>query len=149
MHDFDKPLYNCGILGGRLPLFRRLLGQMALRVTRHHTHNDAQAKPYAPVDMFALNEILLDRKEQPSVVTGFPLGPVNLPMFSTFCGPLCFFYDAECTMTLYNASKKTPRASRAACTKRLLANMLPDYFFVHKISFLTWGRSIVAKQAGE
>lgn len=106
LHDFllgsgrFLPLHNSGVLGGRLPVFKRLLGAMVSSVERHHLAREAAAsggggggggvlspssppRSGIPVDMLSLNAIAVGWNG--SIVSGYPRGAVSLPMWGNLC----------------------------------------------------------------
>ena len=61
------------------------------------------------------------------VVSGWPLGRVNLPMFSNFCCLSC---------ALNPCAKLNASTRREPCYDQALRAMAPEYYFVHKIDWL-------------
>lgn len=165
-------VFNCGIVGGRRPTFTLIVRDMAAAIRRHYNMHPGA---YRLVDMLVFNELVLRRlateretltpalvstatrhsemrKSQDiplrwntSVVTGWPLGPLNLPMFGSFCGrdpcsnPLPAALNASSTgiATSSKAKKHVHEASSGAvCLRHLMLKLAPAYFFVHKVPYL-------------
>jgi len=83
----DSPAFNSGILGGALAMFERFLAALQQR-TRDHYHLLEKKTGRAPqfvIDMLVVNEILLNWSSP--IITGFPEGPINMPMFGNVCKP--------------------------------------------------------------
>jgi len=135
-------VFNCGIAGGRRGVFAPFVRAMASLIRQHYAREEAVA--WRLVDMLIFNELVLRRLadteealQQPrealrwnhSVVTGWPLGPVNLPMWASFCGQ----------EPQHEASCANPTREKAdECVRRLMLRMAPDFYFVHKV-FFTFG----------
>ncbi len=134
-------VFNCGIAGGVRHVFAPFVRAMAAAIREHYSRREAVA--WRLVDMLVFNELLLQRLTrsvggltQPqsllgwnrTVVTGWPLGVLNLPMWSTFCG-----HDA-CSMTAPAAGRAPLKADE--CVRRLMLQMAPRYYFVHKVPYL-------------
>lgn len=95
------PMHNTGVIGGRAPLFERAINAMAAAVERHHAARHTRRASAPPprsgpalpapapaaatlfVDMLALNTIALEWDGP--LVSGFPSGPVSMPMWGTLC----------------------------------------------------------------
>ena len=128
----STPLHNCAITGGKFAAFEPFRQQMVSAIRRHHQpRRHVPSAPLVPivgglppeshwVDMLVFNELLLQRANETGAptLTGYPRGPVNLPMWSTFCE------RAPC-------GPKVPVTS--ACILNRLRSMSPQYFFTHKI----------------
>ena len=143
------PLFNCGIVGGKVRTFERFRLAYAARIAAHYSRPGARTD--GVVDMLALNELLAQQCQcaVPTVsaehgcrcegelldglVAGYPLGAVNLPMFGT----LCHYHSVLAARNLLtpcacNATVGTCRG----CTGETIAAMQtskPGYFFAHHL----------------
>jgi len=72
---------NCGLVGGLRATILPLIDQMSDRMARHH--GQVPPPPHIPMDMLFWNEVVLEMEAQrrAPIVSGYPLGPVNLPMW--------------------------------------------------------------------
>ena len=146
------PLFNAGIVGGLGRVWRPFWAELCRAVRRHyqhlllwHRHRGASAPASAGggglfVDMLALNELLLARyaRDASSVVTGWPNGRVNLPMWSNFC----FRPDGAACRQLWRNRTLAPSVTAARfrrCVDRTLIAMAPAYVFVHKVAWMEHG----------
>ena len=118
-----RTLYNCGIVGGAGRLFDAFVAEMTHRVHAHYAELAARSlPPRMVVDMLALNELALSlQRRGGSLVTGWPHGPVNLPMFGNMC------YQNPC----YNRSFALHKAP--LCGKLVLRDMTTTHYFRHKL----------------
>lgn len=147
-------VFNCGIAGGQRSHFAPFVREMADAIRQHHAQYPVA---WRVIDMIVFNEIVLRRLalhpsqlgaatpgEQAlsqarerlgwnrSVVTGWPLGGLNLPMFASFCGrDPCSFR----TSTSAELQSRIPQ-SGADCLRRHVLRMAPAYVFVHKVPYL-------------
>jgi hypothetical protein len=79
LSDQQTTVLNAGVVGGPRsafePALRALVGRFRKHWAKHSNLEDGG-------DMILWNEVGLER----DVVTGYPLGPVNYPMYGMFCG---------------------------------------------------------------
>ena len=79
-HAGRKQTLNCGLVGGLRDAILTAVEQMSRRLARHHLV--VPPPPYVPMDMVVLNQLALELEAvNGPLVTGYPLGPVNLPMW--------------------------------------------------------------------
>ena len=113
------PVLNTGIVGGRRADFEPALRAVAARLRNHY----AAAPPHVNVDMAFWNAQLLERP----VVTGYPHGPVNLPMW----GRLASVPSPWCRM---HADPMNRSASCShQCRYEWINATLGHYWFAHKL----------------
>ena len=120
---------------------------MASAIRAHHAQHPVAGQP---IDMPVFNELVLRRLAADStetllrgprdalgwnrsVVTGWPLGTLNLPMFGLFCG------QDPCTISSRNATSPLKPAGCSVCAdclRRHVLNIAPAYQFTHKVPYL-------------
>ena len=84
---------NCGLVGGLRAVVLPFIARIAARVNEHHA--SVPKPPHLPMDMLFVNEAALELEAARGgrlVVSGYPAGPVNLPMWggiseATSCCP--------------------------------------------------------------
>ena len=109
-------LYNAGIVGGRRPAFAAALAAVDARLCHSWAARKNRAMQIGS-DMVAWNEAAVNASGR--VLTGYPYGPLNLPMFGQ--------------MTHQDPTKAKEGAHCAgACRHRWLNASLGDYWFSHK-----------------
>ena len=130
-----QPLFNCAITGGRMGALEPFRQQMVRELRRYHQSMRAERMHRAStewlwVDMVVFNELLLRRINQThanqsdqGVVSGYPVGPVNLPMWSLFCK------KSPCGTDFQGKSIKMT----SQCILQALREMAPRYYFSHKV----------------
>ena len=74
--------------------FNELLLQRTSRAPARGEASDAAPRAANADGAAGCRERTLGAHTPCAVVSGFPIGPVNLPMSSAFCGPLPTRYDA-------------------------------------------------------
>jgi len=143
-HTTVPVVFNCGIMGGRRNILLPFLHAMATGIRAHYS---SQPAAWKLVDMLVFNDLVLRRLAEDeealhqrsrdgllwnqTVVTGWPLGPLNLPMWSSFCG------QDECSRRPNTSA--LPHAHRSdECHRRLMLRMAPAYFFSHKVPYLQY-----------
>ena len=138
-------VFNSGVAGGRRDTFAPFVRSMARAVRAHHARG---AVAWRLVDMLVFNELILQRLVQTTealakpppgglgwnrtVVTGWPFGEFNLPMWGFMCG------RDPCTQN--NLSKGWDFGELSGCLRRHVLQMAPSYAFAHKVSYLTFPR---------
>ena len=80
--------FNSGVIGGTHTVFDAFRRAVAHRTRAHYAASASRGESPspAPVDMLVVNDMALTWSGP--VVTGFPDGPVNMPMFGNLCGAL-------------------------------------------------------------
>ena len=143
------PLFNAGIVGARGSVWLTFLAELSSAIRRHYELVGVRAAGRF-VDMLVLNDLLLARHARgAAVVTGWPKGVVNLPMWSNFCNKGA---GAECRkLRLGNRSfamnlppsHEPPAPEYRRCVAHKLMAMVTDstpaYAFVHKVTWLEHG----------
>ena len=76
--------------------------------------------------MLIFNTLLVQRfnRTADSVVSGYPVGPVNLPMWSLLCRKAPCGTDVRTGHAVKQSS---------ACIQQTLKEMAPRYYFTHKV----------------
>lgn len=118
---------SAGIHGGAWRVYKTFLLEMVARVD-YHWLTIGQKYGYDgeqnSVDMMVINEIPLET-QQP-VLTGYPFGPLNMPLAGHACNTPCVGKRAH--------SDRCQKFERA--WKAQLGRMLPNYYFAHKRSLV-------------
>lgn len=110
--DTDEVVFNNGVVGGRRDVFASALAKVRSRIE----HNWAASAPFiGGGDMVVWNEVLRNESE---VVTGYPFGPVNLPMWGG--------------LTQAHTDPATGRFCAGACRHRWLNATRGLFWFTHK-----------------
>ena len=86
----DELIFNNGVVGGRRAAFGAALGRVRARIEANWLSVGASSSTSAAMDapfigggdMVVWNEVLSNESD---VVTGYPYGPVNLPMWGGMC----------------------------------------------------------------
>ena len=132
-----SPLYNCGILGGRVSILRPFMDTFAARL-ESHWRVQAESGRVTPssqiVDMLALNDAFLS-PGSPRLVSGYPLGELHLPFWGRLCSDR--LSHAPCHR---NFSK--------TCQRLALLTMRDTHFFSHKVDGLPPPK-LLAANAGD
>ena len=116
--------YNCGVMGGSAAVLLSAIRDMAWRIEVHYRSLAARGLGHGMiVDMLTMFEMLEQSPPAAGVVTGFPSGPVNLPMHGDFCYGL-----AQCQI-----NRSYPYFNRTDCNRLELAEMTRTHFFRHKL----------------
>ena len=118
---------SAGIHGGAWRVYKTFLLEMVARVD-YHWLTIGQKYGYDgeqnSVDMMVINEIPLET-QQP-VLTGYPFGPLNMPLAGHACNTPC--------VGKRDHSDRCQKFERA--WKAQLGRMLPNYYFAHKRSLV-------------
>ena len=117
-------MYNAGIQGGTWRVFESYLSEMIARVSVHWLRQSSREHDQNFIDMLVVNEVTSERlRKRQQVVTGYPVGPLNMPNRGILCGA-----DAL-------APNVSGRLARMAAT---------DYYFAHKRKWLPNKRPVYA-----
>ena len=137
-------VFNCGVTGGSRSVFVPFVRAMASAIRAHHAQHPVAGQL---IDMLVFNELVLRRLAADStetllrgprdalgwnrsVVTGWPLGTLNLPMFGFFCG------QDPCTISSRNATPRRHCSVCGHCLSRHVLSIAPAYQFAHKVPYL-------------
>ena len=118
---------SAGIHGGTWSIYKTFLLEMIARVDYHWLTIGGKygyAGKQNSVDMMVINEILLET-QQP-VLTGYPFGPLNMPLVGHACNTPC--------VGKRDHSDRCQKFERA--WKAQLGRMLPNHYFAHKRSLV-------------
>ncbi len=76
-----RQIRNCGLVGGLRAVLLPAIERMSERMRRHYSEDPRP--PHVPMDMLFWNEYALgwEASGRPPLVSGYPRGPVNLPMW--------------------------------------------------------------------
>jgi len=136
----DSAAFNSGIWGGPLPQFEAFRASLEQRTRAHYAavRRRHGRRPRFVVDMLVFNEAVLSWPGP--VVTGFPEGPVNAPMFGNVCKPWnpC---DAD--------YEQTPQVSNAGSAGRLGAGKYAWEHAVRKRIRLVAENALPAARVGK
>ena len=139
---WSGPVLNCGVIGGLKAAFLPLVVRMAARMSARYSA--VPRPPYVPVDMLSWNEEawkLMAASGHP-IVTGYPRGPVNLPMWGRL---------SDTTSACPRHPDPAPAAQSAYCRARAcrvawINATLGYYWFAHKIQ--QWWHRFNAEKLG-
>ena len=144
LHHSHHPhqIFNCGIIGGLrgafLPAVERMAARMAARYSTH------PPPPHVPMDMLFWNEeaLRLSRERSQPLVSGYPHGPVNLPMWGGLSDATAAcprHVDPFVVGQLVGGSSVRPACTRsAACRMAWVNATLGHYWFGHKLQAWWW-----------
>ena len=114
--------FNVGVVGGCRRTFLPLLAHMSLRFEKHWTA--ARPRPLsAASDMVLWNELALEQTDQRiPPLTGFPHGPVNMPMYG----------GSEKGSCLARYFRNASGRQRNPCRIQWFGSSRGFYWFAHK-----------------
>lgn len=79
----SHPVFNSGIIGGRRGIWTSALKAVVERLEQHRTASPAHVRHVVGADMLLWNWAAASwHRQQHGVVTGYPRGPVNFPMWA-------------------------------------------------------------------
>lgn len=107
LHNGTVFLYNCGIIGGVSAVLRSFLEALVNQLISFWSDRPVQ-NTYYGADMFLVNKLLYGATHTP--LTGYPNGPVNLPMWAV-----------------------VPGCRTHVCRHKFLNQTMGTYWFGHKI----------------